>query len=418
MNPLNDSVRHRTGLLLWLLLLPLLLLRPAPLRAASPAPRYTAADNLADFDALTANLAQRYIYFDRKRTNLDQLRQRLRPQAAAARNRAELIRVLEQVLEPLADGHATLNTNLPESTRLIPSGLDVWAELQKGQAIVTQVRRDWPAAQAGVRPGDVITAINGLELQAALTRRLPCCCDAEAASTRQWTLLALLAGTHSGARRLTLQTSKGVRQAELANPDELPAPAAVTAQQLKDDIGYIAVRALGDDASVGAFDRALAELRTSRALILDLRETAAGGSTTVAEPILGRLVRKRQPYQRIVPLSGKPWLREVTPRGPFSYDGPVAVLVGRWTGSMGEGMAIGLDGMRRATIIGSRMAGLLGAVYTYTLPRSGIRYNLPGDRLTHLNGTPREDFVPPVLVEDTGDGDPALTRALAILSAK
>jgi carboxyl-terminal processing protease len=84
---------------------------------------------------------------------------------------------------------------------------------------------------------------------------------------------------------------------------------------------------------------------------------------------------------------------------------------------MGEGMAIGLDGMRRATVIGSRMAGLLGAVYTYTLPRSGIRYNLPGDRLTHLDGTPREAFVPPILVEETGD-DAALARALSALSVQ
>ncbi len=79
-------------------------------------------------------------------------------------------------------------------------------------------------------------------------------------------------------------------------------------------------------------------------------------------------------------------------------------------------MAIGLDGMKRATIIGSRMAGLLGAVYTYTLPRSGIRYNLPGDRLTHVDGTPRETFVPSDLVEDTAEGgDAVLARALAVL---
>jgi carboxyl-terminal processing protease len=39
------------------------------------------------------------------------------------------------------------------------------------------------------------------------------------------------------------------------------------------------------------------------------------------------------------------------------------VLVGRWTASMGEGMAIGLDAMKRATIVGTRMAGLNGAVF-------------------------------------------------------
>ena len=165
-----------------------------------------------------------------------------------------------------------------------------------------------------------------------------------------------------------------------------------------------------------AFDAALAALRDTSGLILDLRDTAAGGDTTVAEPILGRLVHARRPYQRIVPLSGKPWLRPVSPRGPWTYEQPVVVLGGRWTGSMGEGMAVGLDGMKRATVVGSRMAGLLGAVYTYVLPRSGIRYNLPGNQLTHLDGTPREDFVPQVPVEDPPTGeDAALARAQALL---
>ena len=390
------------------------LLLAAGATAAYAAPRFTAEDNVADFDALLENLTHRYAYLEPKRTNLAELRTRLRPLAAAARSREELVRVLEQALEPLADGHAILNTNLPESTRLIPSGLDVWAELRHGRAVVTQVRTGWPAAQAGVQPGETIVAINGVELQTALTKRLPCCCDTAAPATQQWTLLALLAGTHNGARRLTLESAKGQRQLALGDPDQVPDLPAVTRQQLADGVGYIALHALGDKASVKAFDEALLALRGSRALILDLRDTAAGGNTEVAEPILGRLVRRRQPYQRIIPLSGKPWLRMVEPRGPWSYDAPMAVLVGRWTGSMGEGMAIGLDAMKRATVVGSRMAGLLGAGYTYTLPRSGIRYNLPGDRLTHLDGTPRESFVPRVLVEEQSD-EATLARAQAAL---
>lgn len=395
-------------------LLFLTLLLAAGPSLADPAPRFTAEDNLADFDALLENLTHRYAYLDPRRTHLAELRTRLRPLAGAARSRAELVRVLEQALESLADGHAILNTNLPESTRLIPSGLDVWAELRQERAVVTQVRTGWPAAQAGVLPGDTITAINGVDLQTALAKRLPCCCDAAAPATRQWTLLALLAGTHSGPRRLTLETAKGPRQVELGDPDQVADLPAVTKLQLTDGIGYIALHALGDKTSVTEFDAALAALRGSRALILDLRDTAAGGNTDVAEPILGRLVRRRQPYQRIIPLTGKPWLRMVEPRGPWSYDAPVAVLVGRWTGSMGEGMAIGLDAMKRAVIVGSRMAGLLGAGYTYTLPRSGIRYNLPGDRLTHLDGTPRESFVPGILVEGQSD-EKVLERARTVL---
>jgi C-terminal processing protease CtpA/Prc len=93
------------------------------------------------------------------------------------------------------------------------------------------------------------------------------------------------------------------------------------------------------------------------------------------------------------------WAEIVSPRGPFCFDRPVVVLVDHWTGSMGEGMAIGLDALGRATVVGTRMAGLLGATHTVTLPNSRIGVNFPTEKLFHVNGTPREDFVPAVLVD-------------------
>jgi carboxyl-terminal processing protease len=95
----------------------------------------------------------------------------------------------------------------------------------------------------------------------------------------------------------------------------------------------------------------------------------------------------------------------------------MAVLCGRWTGSMGEGMTIGFDGMKRAQVVGTHMAGLCGATEHFPLPASGIGVNFPVERLYHMDGTPREKWVPPHLVDLTtarGD-DPILAKALALL---
>ena len=62
-------------------------------------------------------------------------------------------------------------------------------------------------------------------------------------------------------------------------------------------------------------------------------------------------------------------------------------------------MAIGLDAMRRGAVVGTPMSGLAGAVDDFKLPCSGIVIALPTARLLHLNGTPRERWVPPVLVD-------------------
>lgn len=61
-------------------------------------------------------------------------------------------------------------------------------------------------------------------------------------------------------------------------------------------------------------------------------------------------------------------------------------------------MAIGLDGMKRATIVGTRMAGLNGGIFNLELPHTKISVSYAGERLNHINGTPRENFVPPVFV--------------------
>ncbi len=77
---------------------------------------------------------------------------------------------------------------------------------------------------------------------------------------------------------------------------------------------------------------------------------------------------------------------------------------------------MGLDGMERATVVGRPMAGLLGALYETTLPNTGFIVRVPAERLFHIRGTPREAFVPRVLVEPSSpEANTALNAALEIL---
>ena len=93
---------------------------------------------------------------------------------------------------------------------------------------------------------------------------------------------------------------------------------------------------------------------------------------------MGRLVTRMLPYQRHELVSEfretgirRVWDEFVAPRGA-PYMRPVVVLVGRWTGSMGEGLAIGLHAARGATVLGQPMAQLLGAMGQTVLPLSLI----------------------------------------------
>jgi carboxyl-terminal processing protease len=166
-------------------------------------------------------------------------------------------------------------------------------------------------------------------------------------------------------------------------------------------------------------------LKDTKGLILDLRNTPSGGDTDVAEPILGRFISAATGYQRVFePALGRSypkdsWVKDVDPREPVVKQ-PLVVLVDHWTGSMGEGLAIGFDAVKRATVVGTKMAGLLGGTGEFTLPNSQIVVHFPIERLYHVDGTPREDWKPNVWFDATDPTGPdaELAAGLDALKAK
>ncbi|MEA2205139.1 MAG: hypothetical protein QOE77_1915 [Blastocatellia bacterium] len=381
------------------------LISSQPGTAAYAQENATPAQLTQDFDYLWAQLRDNYAYFDKKETDWNRVRAVYRPRAAAATNKTEFITLLERVLDELYDPHTHLRVNTNHSTRLIPTGLDVWAEWENGKAVITQLRSGFSAEQAGLRVGTEIIAINGVPVKTAINNRLGTTLTRVTDVSRSWALRALLAGTRDAKRVVTAKPLNGITK---TFPLDLPAHRTVDNYEgdkniewkiLKGRLGYIKVCNLGSDDTVTEFDAALEAVKNTRGLIIDLRATQSGGDTSVAEPILGRLIRRPMSYQRGVPRHGAAWTRRVPPRGPWTYAAPVVVLVGRWTASMGEGMAIGLDAMKRGTIVGTRMAGLNGAVFDLQLPNTGIKLNYAAEKLFHLNGTPRELFIPRVSVK-------------------
>lgn len=366
------------------------------LAPAAPAQRDTlpAGHAVEDFDALWTYVRDNYGYFHRKATDWDRVRVLYRPRAEAAATRRELLAVLEEVMEELYDPHAHLAVNSASSARLMPTGADLWAEWRGGRAILTDVRAGSAAEAARLRPGMQVHSVDGRPVRDALRDRLPAALRVPDPAADDWGLRAVLTGRRDAPVRVEVTADGGTRSIEFVPGVAATAAGPLSARVMDGDVGYVRIHnALGDLALVAAFDSALALLRDTRALVLDLRDTPSGGNTTVARGILGRLVSTTWPYQmHELPSEERQygikrvWVEHVSPRGPFTYERPVAVLVGRWTGSMGEGLAMALDGMERA------------------------------ERLSHLDGTPREDFVPAVQVPPAPPGEDAtLAAALRLL---
>jgi C-terminal processing protease CtpA/Prc len=377
-----------------------------------------------DFDTAWTYVRDHYAYFHRQKTDWERARVSLEPRARAARNDDEFIGVLELMLQQLYDSHAHLGVNTSSSPRLIPTGADVWAEHRDGRAFVEAVRVGSQAESAGVRAGMEVIEIDGVPVAQVVAQWRPTTLYEPDVRADDWALRAALAGRQNSTVRLVLKSAEGATTAQYIPGSAQAASSPLQVKALANDIGYVRVNnSLGDSNLVAAWDTALAVVRTTRGLILDLRDTPSGGNSAVARGLMGRLVTSLQPYQRHeLPEEEREfgvkriWVEYVAPRGPYAFEKPVVVLVGRWTGSMGEGIAIGLDGMRRATVIGTPMAGLLGANYARSMPHTRIEVRIPAERLSHLNGTPREDFSPERPVPTAArDDDEALAAALARL---
>ena len=397
------------------------------LTGAAHAADLSLASRRADFERLVAAVNEDYVYLADGGNCWADVRTRYAAQVDAATTEDAWRRVLEDALDELHDFHAEIAPGSTATRWAVPSAADVWAEWRGERAVVSALRVGSDAVRAGVRIGDEVVQIDGVPVAAAAQAELHC--DAARASpmARRWALLTLLAGRRGAARELTLRGAGGVlRTVTLAAQRRVDRPAErVSVQRLSADEALIRINnSLGQPDTVAAFDAALAGVRDVQGLILDLRDVPSGGSSSVALGVLGRFIAERLPYQRHrIPAYGLPdvernWVEEVQPRGPFTYTGRLVVLVDAWTGSMGEGMAIGLDAMKRATVVGTPMAGLAGAVDRSSLPATGVGVQFPIEQLFHVDGTPRHRWRPPVEVTPVDGEDAILARGRAALKNK
>ena len=313
------------------------------------------------------------------------------------------VRVVKDVVDELCDHHAGAWPNAPDDRRLVPSTTDLWAEWVDGGAVITAVRAGSAAFAHGFRPGMEIESIDGTPVEDAIRDELPRAMDVPSLRAQEWALRVALSGRLGSPVRVVAKDSDQRVDATFT-PGRFTRPdGALVAERLEGGAGYVRFNnSLGENDTVAAFDDALETLRDAPALIIDLRDTPGGGNTTVARGILGRLTAEKRVYQmHSLPMEvrehgiERSWAEFVSPRGPFAYTGEVFVLVGRWTGSMGEGMTLGLDAMG-ATVIGGPMARLLGATNSYQLGDVNAWVSLPTERLYHADGTAREAFVPGV----------------------
>ncbi|WP_452222086.1 DUF6624 domain-containing protein [Lacinutrix salivirga] len=359
-----------------------------------------------DLNEIINDISQNYVYLNEKNVSLECIKAYYSSQIKNIQTEEDTVLFFEYLLDEFYDNHLTLHTNRNSSYRLFAP---IYATIENEKPIITNI---WQTQIENLNQnviGAEILKFNGKNFEQAINDFPTHCNDKTNPEVKEWIANKILAGRYNEPRNLTLRLSDNEEIELDIDAIKLKENTDLLTVKTVDDIGIIRINnSLGNDNLVTEFDKALDNLFESKGIVIDLRNTIFGGDSYEARGIMSRFIVDKRPYQQHVFIEkseGNPgvernWVEYVIPRGN-TYKNPVVVLAGRWTGSMGEGLAIGFEGMERGKIVGTEMRRLAGEVFDFGFEHQKYGYKLSGAKIYHINGTIREEYIPTNYVKQT-----------------
>ncbi len=325
--------------------------------------------------------------------NWNAVRKRYEPKALKAPDDAAFYLTLNQMLGELGQSH--LGVQGPEEARDMPSNKSKTGEDKQGetgitallisnQAVITRVAANSSGADAGIKPGQILTAVDDKPLQPRLKRifsRKPGLREGEqrvavwalargllAGPVGQKVKVTVTSGEESAPKTVTV-TRRAPSGQTLTFGALPPIPSEVETRTLANGIGYIRFnifltplldpirKAVGDMAAANA-----------PAIILDLRENP-GGLGGMAPAIAGMFV-SGPANLGAMKMRASELKFPIFPQPPH-FTGPLVILTDEASLSTSEILAGGMQEIKRAVVIGRQTGGMALPSLVEELPGGG-----------------------------------------------
>jgi C-terminal processing protease CtpA/Prc len=414
----------------------------SPALATPYQPNLSAAEKVAGLSKMWAEAKYNFAYFDHTPTvDWDQVYLSYLPKVQATSSTVAYFRVLQQFYAQLHDGHTDVWANDGPLADSVYGRPPFSAQLVAGRVLVQQVRHD-SLQRTGIVPGLEIMRVDELPVVAYAERYVR---PYQSGSTPQNVDVQtytynLLRGPNTRPVRVEFRDAWGrmfTRVLPRSGYGKLKSPVPVRLRFLPGKVALLQVNEFETDAGFRRFQAAFDSLKSTNALIIDLRQNGGGNSSNGLK-ILNYLTDKQylkgryqsRTYSAVGRARGEGVRFEPVDTANYAfpasgtlYAKPVVVLIGGATFSAAEDFCSAFVGLKRGALIGEPTGGSTGQPLSFALP-GGIMARVCTKRDAYPDGTEwnGQGIAPTVLVrpsvaELAAGHDPALAAALRQLRA-
>ena len=244
-------------------------------------------------------------------------------------------------------------------------GIGVSITVQDDCVTITQIEEGKPAERAGLKVGDIITKVDGEDINGNSSKAV-----------------SLISNTSKNSTLLTVLRDSETFDFELEK-EEIKRD-SVEFEKINEDVGYIRLKDFNEDSST-EFINALTELKDDgmKGLVFDLRSNG-GGFLNEAENIASQFI----PKDKVITTLNNKFDKKKTSlsKGGIAEEIPVVLLVNKGTASASEVVTGALRDYNIATIVGTNTYGKGVAQSTFKVKSTKGALKLTIDSFYTPNG--------------------------------